>query len=364
MNLIDRYILKQFLNTFIFSILALYIIFLVVSLIENLANIIDSGAKLSTVVLYYLYYFPEILKLLTPVAMLLATLFSVGRMANLNEITAMKTGGMSMLRFMMPLLLLACFVSGLHLYFNGWIVPKTMEKKLVLGRGFAKNQTEKSTAIQNLHIRNTPNSNLSINFYNVETKKGTQLDVDFFENNKSPRISKRIEAKEFEWIEKEKTWLLKSVWVKHFNTDNRQIVKQEVLASLKLDINLKHEQLSQLQKSTAEMNFDELRNHINTLKSGGRDVKKDMTSYYGDYAYPFSNIIVILFVVPFASLKKKSGVALQITSALLITFAYLIFTKVGQSVGNSTDMSPLISAWLANIVFFILGVLNFFRLRI
>ena len=83
---------------------------------ETLDKFIDQQLSLETIALYYLNFLPEIIKLLTPIAMLMAALFSIGKMSNLNEITAMKSGGMSLYRLMFPLFIVSLLITGGHLY--------------------------------------------------------------------------------------------------------------------------------------------------------------------------------------------------------------------------------------------------------
>jgi lipopolysaccharide export system permease protein len=129
LNLIDKYIAKQFFLIFIFGIIALCTIFVVVNLLENLDKFLDKDASFMVIVKYYIYYLPEIIKLLTPVSTLIATLFTIGRLSTLNEITAMKSGGMSLYRLMVPLIIGGMAISFAQVYFNGWIVPAMNEKK-------------------------------------------------------------------------------------------------------------------------------------------------------------------------------------------------------------------------------------------
>jgi len=102
MKLIYRYLFVQLLQTFFFALFALSIIFLVVNLLENLDSFLDQKVPTKTVIIYYTSQFPEILKLLTPIAMLLGCLFSVGKLSNQNEIIAMRTGGMSTFNLLFP----------------------------------------------------------------------------------------------------------------------------------------------------------------------------------------------------------------------------------------------------------------------
>ncbi len=361
MNLLDRYIIKQFLSTVVFSLIALYFIFLVVSLMDNLDDFLDAGVKSIIIVQYYLYYFPEILKLLTPISMLLATIFSIGRLSNLNEITAMKTGGLSLLRLITPLIILSSFISGIHLYFSGWVVPKTTQSKIEIEQKYLKKSNDKSGPISNLYIRNSQNTNLSIDNYDTKSRKGRVLALDSFSLNQNPKLFTRIKAKEFAWDSIKRIWNLSDVTINYYDTNDRKAVFKRYLANMNINLNFDYKQLASIRKSISEMTYSELDLYLKLQKEGGKDIRKELTSYYGEWAYPFASVIIVLFVVPLASQKKRGGIAVQIATALVITFVYLIFTKVGQSIGTATNLNPLLSAWLANIIFFILGFVNLFR---
>jgi lipopolysaccharide export system permease protein len=123
-SLLDRYIVRQFLATAFFSLIAFTIIFVVIDAMERLDDFIDHDATILLVARYYLFFVPEIIKLITPVAMLLGSLFVTARLSTQNEITAMKTGGISLYRMMVPYVGVAVVVSALSIYFNGWIVPQ------------------------------------------------------------------------------------------------------------------------------------------------------------------------------------------------------------------------------------------------
>ena len=111
------------------------------------------------------------------------------------------------------------------------------------------------------------------------------------------------------------------------------------------------------------MTFDELHEYIVLLERGGKDVRKQLIDYHGQYAFPFANFIVILFGVPFASVRKKGGIAIQIGAAMVISFVYLLFTEVSQTIGYASDMNVVLSGWMANILFFIGGIITIVKTR-
>lgn len=99
MKKIDTYIIKQFVSVIFFALLVFAIIFILVDVMEHLDDFIDHGVGLGLVAKYYLVFTPEILKLITPVAVLLACLFTAGRMSNNNEIIIIKSQALTFTGF-------------------------------------------------------------------------------------------------------------------------------------------------------------------------------------------------------------------------------------------------------------------------
>jgi lipopolysaccharide export system permease protein len=359
MNLIDRYIIKQFLFTLIFGIIALCTIFVVVNLLENLDNFLDQNATFITIVKYYIYYLPEIIKLLTPVATLIATLFTIGRLSTMNEITAMKSGGLSLYRLMLPLIVVTTMLSFMQLYFNGWIVPVANEKKKGIEEKYI-NKNNSGNSIYNLYLRDTPTRNVIIQFYDAELMQGNRVTIEDFSSEKSPRITKRIEANTVTWNPKEKKWIGANIIERTYNPTGIETVK---LDTGEIPIRLRHYEIEQLRREPKEMNLDEVKTYIAILKMGGKDVRKQLINYYGDWAFPFANVIVILFGVPFASVRRKGGIAIQIGAAMVIAFAYMIFTEVSKTMAFAYSLDPILSGWVANLIFFVAGLFTIMRTR-
>lgn len=356
--MIDRYILRQFVMTLVFAIVALCVIFLVVNLMENLDDFIDQNAKFNIIAQYYLSFFPEILKILTPIAVLISTLFTIGKLSTNNELTAMKTGGLSLYRLMVPLVTFSILLSFGQLYFNGWVVPIANKNKLEIEKVYLNKSKGQAGTLFNLFFRDGPNKNVMMQYYQANEKSGYQVGIEEYSSEVSPRLINRIEAERLKWTGNK--WLLVKGIKRKFKDGQ---VTAERFDTISLSLNIKHNQLIKLKMLPEEMNFDEKSQYIEVLQMGGKDTRKNMIDYYAGYAFPFANFIVILFGVPFASVKKKGGIAIQIGAAMVIVFAYLIFTEISKTIGFASNLDPLLTGWSANIIFFGVGLVVLFKTK-
>lgn len=358
MKLIDRYIVKQFLVTAFFALLAVLVVFVVIDAMENLDDFIDRNATTAIILTYYLYFLPEIIKLIMPVAMLLGSLFVTARLSTQNELTAMKASGVSLFRLMIPYLIVAFLVSVASVYFNGWIVPKANKKKFTLERVYLnKNMISGSGA--NIYIQDSPTRILSMGYFDDQGETASRVSIQDFSDTNFTVLVARVDAQSMEWDSTGRRWMLRS-GVRRWFADNREHMERfEMAPSDKLHFD--PEDLRKKQEQPDEMEYRTLEQFIENQRRAGQDVSRWLVDFYSKISFPFASVIVVLFGVPFASVRRRGGIGVQLGISLLICFVYLIFMKVSQVFGYNGDINPLLTAWLANLIFLVGAVYVTFR---
>lgn len=132
-KILDRYIFFRLLGITVFVLAVLIFIFIVIHFSDHSQDFIENGATYSQIFeIYYLNFIPEIIRLVTPVAVFIACLFLTAQMAERLEIIAIKAGGISLYRLFVPYLVFAIFAMLVISYLDGYIVPKTNAKKMLL----------------------------------------------------------------------------------------------------------------------------------------------------------------------------------------------------------------------------------------
>jgi lipopolysaccharide export system permease protein len=105
------------------------------------------------------------------------------------------------------------------------------------------------------------------------------------------------------------------------------------------------------------MNFFELREYIVRLKKVGEKFTKELVELNLKVSFPFANLIILLFSVPLVSTSSRSkGRGLIFGMGLLVCFLYLSTLRICQSLGYNEVLSPIVAAWLPNVVFAAIGV--------
>jgi lipopolysaccharide export system permease protein len=358
MKIFDLYITRQFIVTAAFAMVAIIMIFVVIDMMETLDDFIDGNADIFLVLKYYFYFMPEIIKLMIPVSMLLSALFTTGKYSALNEMTAMKASGLSLYRYMAPLLVISFMVSIVSIYFNGWVVPYTNKQKYALARTYLhKYLTHISKS--NIYIQDSETRIISIGDFDDVHNIASNVTVEDFNNTDLTIVQARYQAKQMVWDEANKSWSLMNGNFRRFNGDKEYLETFTILNIGRL--NFIPADIAKKMQRPDEMDYYDLKTFIDHQKSAGYDVARWEVDFYSKISFPFASFIVVLFGVPFSSIKRRSGVGVEFGIAVGVSFLYMIFLKISQAFGYNGDLNPLFTAWLANIIFLGAGIWNLYR---
>jgi lipopolysaccharide export system permease protein len=373
MRIIDRYLIRRFGYALLFSLIAFWVIFLVVDLVEHMDKFIDKQTPLSLVIKYYFYYTPYVLALSLPVAMLLACLFSIGQLARHNELTAMKSAGISLYRILLPIFVLSFLISLLVIGFGGWVVPASYQKKEeVKTVEIEKGKKGRDVLLNNVFVQGEGGKIFHLHNYDTREKLGTGALMQRFEGN---RLKEEIRAERVRW--QNNGWLFEDGVHRIFSDSllepegvgDTGEAKGDSLPSnhaeeyqafdelFRMDLMIEPEALGRRQKKPDEMGYLELAEYVKVRERSGQVVAKETTDLHVKIAFPFVNFIIVLLGAPLAANPKRSGLAIGFAVSLFISFVYYTLIRMGQSFGYSERLPPLLAAWAANILFAILGTI-------
>src|SRR3954462_7725428 len=123
MRRLDRYVTRYFLQAYFYCIAGFISIWFIFDVSDNISTFLDQRISRTLIFKYYLTQIPQILVILLPVALLLALLFSLGRMSRSNEIVSMLTAVVSLPRLLAPLLLAGLLPPGASTALNYAMAP-------------------------------------------------------------------------------------------------------------------------------------------------------------------------------------------------------------------------------------------------
>jgi lipopolysaccharide export system permease protein len=301
---------------------------------------------------YYINFTPQIIALILPIALLLGSLFTAGRMSSNNEIIALRSSGMSLYRFMAPFVVVAVLISVGSIYFDGWILPRANARVLAIQ---GENQITGSKF--NLHLQESASSIVSLGDFSFAQTKANRVSIQYFDPPTKTHLIKRIDATSMTWDSTKNKWLMQGAVERDFSSDSSSDqIRPLTPAESYIRFSFTPLALREHEMHIEEMTNTQLAQRIAIAEQTGQDTNHDLVDYHSKYAMAFTSLIVVFFGVPFASRKKRGGLSLEFSVAIFISFIFLAFTKVSQTFGYSGLISPIPTAWLANALFLIVAI--------
>ncbi len=347
MRILDRYTLLEFAGPFAFCVLGFTVILLSGLLFELTDLIFVKNVAATTVGRMLLYKIPGMMVLTLPIAMLFSTLLALGRLSQDSELKIMRSSGIAYRRIMIPVIVAGLLVSGLTYVANERVVPwsnhefQNTLRIIIFQDGLPAVQ-------ENVFFRGGEDRYFYIG--NVNTKTNKLEHVMVYELTKSP-FPRIITAKT--GVYQDNNWFLTNGILQEL--DEQGFVNQEAsFAEMTIITEDQAEVFLGNQKTTDEMNREELRAHIERFQRGGLRVRSFVVDYHLKLALPLASFIFGLFGAPL-SLYSKGGKSFGIAVSLVATFIYYVLTSVSRSLGVNGVLPPVLAAWLTNGVFALIG---------
>lgn len=356
MKVIYKYIFQELLTPFAFGVAAFVGIFVGTDLLFDLTQYFtEYGIGVLTLVQLFFLNLPSIIVLSFPMATLLATIIGYSRLSGDSEITALRAGGISIYKLVLPALIIGLFMSVFTIGINEFIVPEAnyLANKIVWE--FQHNQEFPRTQ-SNLFLRpmdsssNRPDYILYANKYNGDSGEMTDLVIQDFEQGSPSAV---IEAERGKWSQED--WFLYNGIVYNIKQGERMPVMrfEEYRAE---QINYTPTQISRMDKDIDDMSMRELKRHIQLLTEQGEEPVEEWVEWHQRLSIPFANFIFVLLAAPLGiKPRRSSGSATGMGLSIIVIFIYYIIMMLGSALGGAGTIPPWLGAWLQNIIFLVIG---------
>jgi len=357
MWILPAYFRRLFIQIFVGCLVAVVLIFIVTHLVENLDEFIDKSVPLKVTVLYYLYHIPYTVVITSPIATLLAAVFSIGSLAKHNELVALKALGYSLYRVMGTLLIMGLIVSGIMFVVAEGVAIKSNRKREQIQTRFIDGVPSRvSSKIRNLEIQEPPNQIIFMGVFDGDSQVATQVKIETFVSN---RLVSRVDAPAMLWDGE--SWVISRGFERTFNGDHEEAkpIRQPRRYTFQFD----PDQLLLAQIKPDEMSFRELSWFVRRVRQSGGEVRKWMTELHLRIAFPLANLMIVLFSVPLVYNRRKKSLTTGFGIALVICFLYFGLVRMGQTMGEKGSVYPWIAAWMGNAVMTAGGGVNVVKTR-
>ena len=350
MSILSKYVLHEFYKLFVFCEALFMFLFLMVDFLQKIDNFIEAKTTKAAVLLYFLYKAPFVLVNMVPAAVLISVIILFTSMKKKNELTALQTSGLSLLRLSKTMILGSMFIVVGMFLVSETVVPYAVSKGYKIWNVDVKKQDPGLFYGKEEIWYRGGNAIYWIRQFNPKEKTMGNPTFYFFDN--TFRVTKRIEGRKGVWDGDH--WRIENGILQELKENGQYgFTKFEAYA---LDIRETPETFMRGTRKPEEMSYWQLKEYAETVREEGYNNAKYLVDMNIKLAFPFISLILLTIGIPLALRVKKGGTPLAVSIGMAVCFLYVLVLGLSRSLGLAGVLPPLFSAWLANLLFLFLGV--------
>jgi lipopolysaccharide export system permease protein len=352
-KIIDVYIMKKFLGTFIFSLALIMTIAVVFDIAEKIDDFMEKEAPLRAIIFdYYFNFVPYFAILFSPLFVFISVIFFTSRMAVNTEIIAILNSGMSFRRMMWPYFLSAFVIALFTFVLTNFVIPHSNSVRIDFEDRYYRNSRIRTGIVYNFHRQVYPKVYMFMGNYKPESQTGINFTLEKFDD-KGRLVSKLVAAR-VTWDTTKRKWTVWTYFIRDIKDDEETITK-----GLRIDtaLTVKPADFARDPEFVGTMTYHELNDYIDLLRLQGSDeLKLFLLEKHRRFSNPFAVFILTLIGVSLSSQKVRGGIGMQIGIGLVLSFSYILFMQFASQFSLKGNLDPMLSQWIPNIVYSIIAL--------
>ena len=349
-KIIDWYIIKKYLGTFIFTLGIFTVIIVVFDVSEKLDDFLKHQAPVSKIIFeYYAGFIPYYLNFLSPLINFIAVILFTAKMADQTEIVPILSSGVSFKRFLLPYLIASSVVFLITLIFNLFVIPET--NRLMVNFENIYINPKKDNSKMYTHMQIDKNTYVYIENFDNTNRIGYKFSLDKFSGDE---LKEKLIADRIEWDSVKMKWRIQNYSIRTIDS-LKETMTHGVTKDTTLDIRPKDFEI--YDNLYSAMNMQELNERIEKEQIRGTGVMVNLLlEKYKRFVYPLSAFVLTLMGVSLSSRKVRGGIGLPLGIGIFLSFAYILSVQFSTMFALKGGLPPFIAVLIPNIIFGILGI--------
>ena len=348
MRILDVYIIKKFLLTFLMMFLLFIPIGILVDISEKIDKFKEHELSFTQILDYYSDFVWYYGYFLFPIFVFLSVIWFTSKLSSNSEITAILSSGISFNRFLRPYIISALIIFLFSAFSGMFIVPeKNKSFNEFQFKYLSKNKKDRD--LSNLYKQISENEYIYVSSYNPTRSQAYNFSYELFNENK---LLEKITARNIRWIEDDSIFRLTDFFKRKFNEELEIIESRRIYDTI---FNFNIDDLSSLKYQAKALNFFELNDFINEERASGSPLLNDhLLEKNRRFSIPFSVIILTLLAVSVSSFKRRGGIGINLAFGISLAFIFIFFDKFFSVLVVKTDLNAMLGAWAPNFVFLLI----------
>lgn len=357
-RVLDLYVLRGFLFYLSLVLMVFYSLFAIVTLFEMLSQIANNNISLFTVVVYFVYFTPQILYYVVPLAVLLAILITLGTLTKTNEVLAVKAGAVSLYRLSTPLILVSALICGGVYLMQDFVLPYTNRRQDEYRDMIAGRQPQTYGDPGRKWMKGSNDRIYYYGLFNPDTNVFGNISV-FTVNPTTFALQEWTFARKATW--NGAAWKMEQGWTRRVSEDRSlsyQSFEEKEWEALDQPDYFKKEV-----RESDQMHYAELRRYVADFRQSGFDVTRLTLDLYKKLSFPLVSVIMALIGIPFSFKTGRKGAFYGIGLCVAVGLSYWSMIELFDKLGGINRLEPLVAAWFPNLIFGTAGLWMFLRIK-
>jgi lipopolysaccharide export system permease protein len=360
MKILTRYLLKSLLVPLFYCMLAFSLIFIINDLFENFSDFLENGISPSEIFYYYSQILPPVTVLILPVCLLLSMLYSLSRLTRYSEITAMRAGGVSIYRIVIPFIGIGILASLLTAFINEKIAPDASWRSEQFRKYQRYGRNEKIYFANSLALKNR---NHVWMVQKLDTRDYSMYNVEMVEQRPDGSDAVKYKAEKARWLDG-RWWFMDLTIQSYLENGDLAGAPEIVLQKEMRELRETPQTFLAEIKDPNQLSSREMRHYLRSRKNLSSDTQaRYQVDLHSRLAAPFTCLIVTLIGVPIGAHTGRKGTFAGIMVAVSLFFGFYILQLTGQALGKHEVIPAFLGGWLPIMVFGAASPLFIFRMR-
>ena len=357
MKILDWYILKRYLGTFLLMLLLFIPIGITVNLAEKIDKILQNEVPFLEVVNYYIDFTIYFANLLFPLFLFLSVIWFTSKLAQNTEIIAFLSSGVSFWRFLRPYMIGATIVLIGALVLGMYLAPSASKGFNEFKYTYLKKNNEVQET-SDVYRQINDNEYIYASHFQPHTNSARNFTLEHFEGNE---MKYKISASRLQFNPEDTTYTLTNYNKRIIGKDGDQLfseISKDTILPFEFD------ELTPVSYMAETLNYNELAEFIEQeRRRGSGNINRYLVVAYKRWSLPVSAYILTIIAVAVSSIKRRGGMGVNLALGITLAFVFIFMDKVFGTIAEQSSFSPLIAVWFPNVVFGILAVYLLFNAK-
>ncbi|MEO6739770.1 MAG: LptF/LptG family permease [Chthoniobacteraceae bacterium] len=365
MRILDRYVLRSFLEPFLLCFLGFLGILTIFDFYDNRNDFIEGSARAYLIGIYYIHQLPHFILLSMPMGVLLALLYSLSKMSRSNETISMLATGRSVPRLLAPLFVFCAGLAGLCMWLNYELAPHAdRSRREDVGRiHYGDAVVDQLRQIRGHLTKDRLTNRL---WFTALTRPNVDVlsEVHITQLDENGQPVTRWYAREAAYDPRTGNWILAQGKQVSFDTEgniagtNDDWSNQKGADAFRIIKGWSETpyRITSSRMDAEQLSVPELREYLaSNADFPDAQLAPFRTHLQHRWALPFTCFAVVFIAAPLGIVFSRRAVLASVAGSIFIFFIFLFLMFFFLAMGKGNHVPPLIAGWVPDATLLVIG---------